>query len=893
MRRFKYVIVASVLSILPITTSGVSINAFAEPGQTLFINEVMAGNSTTLRDGDVDDPKNGAKGGSYSDWVEIYNSSPNEIDLTGYTISDDGATWTCPQGKVPAGGYLIIWASDKDKVAKDGQLHTNFKISSSGETITLKRPDGSIVDTVTTVNLADDETYGRKTDGSAQFVVFSKATPGSANIYDQASVAVKMPSFSHKGGFYTSAFDLQITTDEAGVKIYYTTDGSDPVPNAEGSKEYMGNINIKSRAGDPNVLSMIKNISADTTQPWKAPVGEVFKCTTIRAVAVRDDGTKSKIVTHSYFVDPDMKTRYSIPVISLVTDKTNLFDSATGIYTDTNCEKGGSEWERPMHIEFFEPDGTLGFSQYIGARIHGGWTRKYPQKSFRIYADAGYDDIDKIKYEIFPGLKKRVSGKKLDSFERLILRNAGNDWTGVMFRDEMMQSLVSHLKLDTQAYRPSVVFLDGEYWGIYNIRERYDDEYLKSHYNLDKDKVAILDVLETPEVQDGKEEDAVAYTSDIIDYLKQNPITENSTYEYIKTKMDVENYIDYNVAEIFFGNTDWPGNNVAIWKYKTDDGQYHPEAPYGQDGRWRWLLKDVDFGFGLYGSNVNQNTLAFAVGDTQIFGSQANPPWAVFLLKTLLQNSEFRNEFINRFADQMNTSFEPARVNQRIDEVKSGIEAAMPEHSDRWQAIKMTANNGMENPWGQTATWAQAVQQMKNYASNRPSNVRKHIISKFSANGVTGTAEVKLNSDLSKGYIRINSIDINSSTPGVTNPDSWTGTYFKGVPITVKAIPEEGYKFDHWEGVTGVSETSDTITLDLTSDVNLTAVYKLSGSVDPILYGDLSRDGKVNSSDLLLLKKYILGLIGPEEVDMEAADLNKDGKVNSIDLLNLKRKILE
>ncbi len=808
-------------------------------GQVLFINELMASNTNTIRDGDVDDPDFGSLGGAYSDWIEIYNSGSTAIDLTGYTLSDSSSTWVFPQGIVPAKGFLLVWASDKNKVAKNGQLHSNFKISASGEAITLKNADGTLIDTSAAISLKDDESYGRKTDGTSEWAVFSKATPLSVNIYSSSTTIVKSPVFSHEGGFYTSEFMLKLTTDESGVKIYYTKDGSDPVPGAEGTFEYIDAINIKSRAGDPNVYSMITNISNDQWSKWQKPVGELFKCTPIKAVAVREDGSKSKIITNSYFVDKNMMTRYKIPVISLVTDPANLFDDEKGLYVNENFENKGDEWERPVHIEFFESDGTLAFSQNSGLRINGGYSRKVPQKPFRLYADHGYDDTNKYKYEVFPGLTKQASGKKLDSFSRLVLRNGGNDndWTGVMFRDALMQGLVSHLNLDTLAYRPSVVFLDGEYWGLYNIRERYDSEYLKSHYNLDKDKAVILDVWSYPSVQEGKPGDEKAYQKDIIEYLKTNSITDKATYENIKTKMDIDNFINYNVAEIYYGNVDWPGNNLSIWRYKTDDGKYHPEAPYGQDGRWRWLLRDTDFGFGLYQmKSYAFDSLAFATGDVPEVGdfSYANEPWAVFLLKTLLNNSEFRTQFINSYADQINTSFQPARVNNEIDKFKAGIEDAIQENGDRWRRLNAKSTYPGE------LTWDMNIQSVRNFANNRPSYVRQHIINKFKDIGVTETADINLKTNTAQGYVRINSIDIRSTTPGVNDPGNWTGVYFKGVPVTLKAIPETGYKFDHWEGINGVVNTSDTITFDPEGNMEVKAVfkpenggYKLSGYISP------------------------------------------------------------
>lgn len=826
----------------------------SQSSSTICINEVMASNATTLRDGDIEDADSGSLGGAYSDWIELYNSGTQAIDLSGYTISDSSSTWEFPKGVVvPAKGYILVWASDKNKVAKDGQLHTNFKLSASGEEITLRNAAGVTIDSITFPALKDDQSYGRKTDSSSEWVVFSKSTPLNANVYSAETVVVKKPVFSKEAGFYTSEFNLQLSSDEPGTKIYYTLDGSDPVPGSQGTFEYTNPILVKSRAGDPNVLSAISNISNDMWSQWRGPKGEVFKCTTIKAVAIKDGINKSKIITKSYFVDKDIMTRYNLPVISLVTDKDNFFDPSKGIYVNGNYEKKGEEWERPVHIEFFEKDGTLAFSDNSGIRINGGYTRKIAQKSLRLYAGHDYDDVDAYKYEIFPGLKKQSNGKKLDKFETLILRNAGNDNSGTMFRDALTHQLVSHLNIDTMAYRPSVVFLDGEFWGIYNIRERYDNKYLKNHYNLDKDKVVMLDVLEKLEVSEGEESDTALYQDDVINYLKNHDITNQDVYNYIKTKIDIENYINYNVAEIYCGNTDWPGNNVTIWKYKTDDGQYHPEAPYGQDGRWRWMLKDTDFGFGYQNQSPSFDSIKYATSEQYVQGAalNSNNSWAVFLLKTLIKNTEFRNQFINSFADQLNTSFVPSRVTAKIDELKAGIATAMPEQCDRWQAINMTNNSqnpniptnpfgGGDNPFGGGgnpfgggfplpgmggSTWEDNINVVKNYAEQRPSYMRQNIINNFRNVGVTGTSEINLTTDTSQGYVKVNSIDIKTTTPGITNASNWTGIYFKGVPVTLKAIPNEGYRFDHWEGITGVTTTSDTITFDPTGNVSVRAVF--------------------------------------------------------------------
>lgn len=463
----------------------------------------------------------------------------------------------------------------------------------------------------------------------------------------------------------------------------------------------------------------------------------------------------------------------------------------------------------------------------------------------------------------------------------------------------MMQSLVSHInKLDTQAQRPAILFLNGEYWGVYYIRERYDKEYLEDHYKLDDDKVAMLEPKQEISVQRGTPEDADAYTNEVINYLKSNTITQASTYEYIKTKIDIDNYIIYNVAEIFFGNTDWPGNNVAIWRYKTDDGQYHPEAPYGQDGRWRWMLKDTDFGFGLYNKSVTHDTLSYAAGD-RLEGT-GNPEWSTFLFKTLLQNTEFRNQFINCFSDQLNTSFVSERVLEVINNFEAVLSPEMLEHTDRWQYIKMTAANSRET------TWSQNVQVIKDYAKNRPSNIIQFINNKFTNNGVTGTANITLNTDPTKGYVKINTIDIKASTPGVKEPGAWTGVYFTGIPVTITAMAEEGYVFDHWEGVTG---NSDTVTFNHSGNINITAVFEKDTAVTPTppvvtptptasglpeddVLGDVNKDGYFNSIDFGLVRMYLLGMKKENEINVSAGDVDVNGALNAIDFAYIRQRLL-
>lgn len=686
------------------------------------------------------------------------------------------------------------------------------------------------------------------------------------------------PVFSHPGGFYMQPFELQLSTQEPNSRIYYTLDSSVPVPGSENAFEYSGGILIKDRTEEPNDLSMVSNISNDMFQGWIEPEGQLFKGTVIRAIAVNQQGIVSDVVTQSYFIDPNGIQRYKLPVISVVTDRDNFLDNQIGIYVNGNYEMRGEEWERPVHVEFYEQDGTLAISQNAGIRIHGGYSRRYAQKSFRLYAREEYDEKNWFEHNIFPDLKNKVTGESLEKFKRLVLRMAGNDSQYTMFRDGLMQDLVSHFNVDTQAFRASVLFLNGEFWGIYNVRERYDDRYFQTHYDLDRERIALLSIsgtmTEDISVDEGTEEDAQDYRN-IVNYIGQNNIKDDSTYQYINTKIDLDSYIDYLITHIYFANTDWPANNQVLWKYNTDNGQYNPNAPKGQDGRWRWAIKDTDFGFGLaYGGQVNHDTLAYASAEGRGFG--APPEWSVFLFKTLLENDDFRNKFINRFADHINTAFAPERVNEMIDKKSGDIAHIIDEHNRRWNKIE---------------DWDKEIEILRDFANRRPSFVVNHIVNRFRNNGVVQSASINLGTDIGKGYIRINSIDINEKTPGVKDVSNWNGVYFEGVPVTIKAIPNEGYVFERWEGVSD-NIYSDTITINPQNNMNIRAVFKKTSSND-VLVGDLNEDGAVNSTDYVMLQRYVLDALDLDlENKYEVADVNTDGKINSTDCAVLKRYIL-
>ncbi len=713
----------------------------------------------------------------------------------------------------------------------DRELHANFAISASGETLQLTNPEGAMVDQSPSLPLPADISHGRSIGDPATWLYYDQPTPGAANDTPGYGELLSPPAFSAAAGLYAAGFSLDIAADSPGATVRYTTDGSAPTP---ASPAVSGPLALASRAGEPNDISMIPtNADLWEGESWQPPDGEVFKIHTIRARVFKDGALPSRIVTRSYLVHPDAASRYSVPVVSIATDRDNLFDANVGIYVKGNNDnyfQRGPDWERPAHIEFFEADGTLGFAQDIGLRIHGGTTRNRPRKSLRVYARAEYGE-SWIEYPLFP------DKPQITRYKRFLLRNSGNDWDQTLFRDAMMQSLMAGTDMDIQHSRPAVVFVNGEYWGLHNVRDRYDDRYLDTHYGTgDEANITVLeDRVDTGSGSyDRGDPSGVALYNDLRAFLASPGVADPENLAYVETQMDVDNFIDLQTARIFFRDTDWPGNNQPFWRFVAD---YNPAAPRGLDGRWRWMLLDTDFGFGLdfwyvwesgagNGNNdASHNTLEYALdpdGPRNASGDPnwPNPPWSTYMLRQLTHSAAFRARFINRFADRLNSRFHPDHAAAVINGFEAQYAPEVHEHIRRW---RYPAN---------TAAWSNHVQTMRTFALARAGYMRTHIVNTFSE--VTGTFSLTVDvADDEAGYLRVNSLDVAPGEPGIgAEPYPWTGTYFLGVPVQVTAVPRPGFAFAGWSHDPG--EESDTLVVSSTSTIE--PLFTESGSETVLIH---------------------------------------------------------
>lgn len=548
------------------------------------------------------------------------------------------------------------------------------------------------------------------------------------------------PRFSLAGGFYYDGISLTLSTVSQVSDIFFTLDGSEP---SEAATRYEGPIAI-----------------ATTT--------------VVRARSILPDLSPSPTITHTYFIDED----YALAVISLVSDPSNLWDKELGIYVvgqDSESPNYDRDWERPVHLEFFEADSRAGFRMDAGMKIHGGRSRQWPQKSLSLFARKKYGH-GKIRYPLFPD-------RPIADFEAVILRNSGNDWNATMFRDALMTTLVRDTGTGIQAYRPVVVFLNGRYWGIQNLREKFNEHYLASHYGVDTREIDLLDGSPMAVVGDTE------HYSRTKAFIAKQDLSIARNYDHIQTLIDADDFIEYQVAQIYFGNMDWPGDNIKYWR---------PKHAYG---KWRWLLFDTDFGFARWDYNpFSFNTLEFA---TEPDGPEwPNPPWSTLFLRKLLENTDFRRDFIIRFATDLNTIFRPERVIDTINRMQAAIELDMPAHQELWG--------------GSMEQWYGEVEVLVDFAANRANHVRRHIMAKF-----------RLESTLDLG------LEVTPPGAGEIVVDRrrvtdfpWHGEYFTGIPITLSAVSHRGYRFSGWLTDSETRLDSSVISLDPSGNVSATARFE-------------------------------------------------------------------
>ena len=484
--------------------------------------------------------------------------------------------------------------------------------------------------------------------------------------YPKEKVIISKDSCSVKEDF----LNISMKTRK-GYKIFYTLDGSIPTKN---SIRYKNRITL-TKYSSPDQLVLNENkelmahegINSDDNIP---------KATILRAVSIAPNGTIGPIETKTFFIGTDISDYYgNVAVFSLVTDPKNLLDYNKGILVkgkiydewsktkdgmkvlndnikyeiQGNFTQKGKEWEREATLELFDGSNNSIWQENVGIRLKGNKTRFYSQKSFNIYFRKEYGN-KVLKYELFKD-NKDINGKIINKYEKFSLRNGGNDTEFLKYKDQFLQDLVKSRKVDTQTGRPAILFINGEYWGIYNLQEKYSDTYYSEHYNIDKDNIIVI---KESELDEGEEEDIKLY-DELMKYANKD-LSNEEIYNEFKEIVDIDSMLDYFAIEIYIGNSDWGEENgilknTQLWRVRKPDGSL-----YG-DGKWRWSLYDLEYSSSLYGqkeTNVNYNTIKQAIERQPLF-------------KSVMKNEEFRSCFYNTLKEIGNNNFNSEKLNTILD----------------------------------------------------------------------------------------------------------------------------------------------------------------------------------------------------------------------------------
>ena len=577
------------ISLKKTTTALALATSIATAPAQVVINELMQSNIDCIMDDINEFPDS---------WVELYNSGTTSVNLNQYAISDkDNAdkAWKLPGITLKPGKHILVYC---DKV--ENGLHTPFRLESGKGCNVYLFNNGKVIDKVEGLKKqpAPNIAYGRKTDAGDTWGYMATPTPAATNCGETCKDILGSPVFSEKGRVMKNgkAFKLELSLPEGseGAEIRYTTNGSEPTR---------------------------------TSYLYSSPIN-INKTTVVKAKLFKDGKLSPRSSTQSYiFFTRDI----TLPVISISTDNKYFYDNKIGIYVDGTYQSGKKnyefDWRRPTNIEFFfEPEQESQINQLCETRIMGGATRGNKMKSLAVYANKRFG-AKRLDYEFFPDQRPGIT-----DFKSIALRNAGNDFDYLYMRDAIIQcNTAKHVDIDYQAWRPAIVYINGQYTGMLNIRERSNEDNIYTNY----DGLEDLDMFENWwELKEG--------TWDNYNAFKAFYTEHGHTLAEYEQWMDTMEFLNLMLVNLFYNNRDFPGNNIVMWR------------PTEEGGRWRWIMKDTDFGLGLYGVSASFNTIKW------IYDPNYDPDtsWAnqydhTRLFRRLMEDSDFKREFIDRAAIYM------------------------------------------------------------------------------------------------------------------------------------------------------------------------------------------------------------------------------------------------
>lgn len=544
---------------------------------------------------------------------------------------------------------------------------------------------------------------------------------------------------------------------------------------------------------------------------------ELKETTVLKAAVYKDDQRQGEITTHDFFFDSE----HTLPIVSIVTQPDNLWDPNFGIYVvgsdedNPNYNQRGNDWQRLAVFHYYEPDQQLTVKQEVGLRIHGGGSRGLPQKSFRLYASMDNEGAT-FNYKFFPNYD-------IDQFSTLILRNSGNDWEKAFMRDVIVNRMAARKsEMEFMTDQPVVVYLNGEYWGIYYLRDRFDKEYIHQKFGIDHSEISLM---EQPyrvgsqdallEVKDSRfKQDAELY-QELLEAARA--CQDCANYRQFEKYFDMDSLIDYYIFQLHFANGDWPLNNIKLWRSHNSLVDRNQELgqflPPGLDGKFRWYLYDADLAF-AFKNETEEEVIEAALkrGYDQFIDPN-------FPFENLFYDPTFQEKYFNRYANFLNTTFKSDFVIAEIEALIKEIGPEMPRHIDRWKDEE--SDLGVKFPQS-FQEWLDYTQLLKVHALYRQEGMINNSLEEFSGR-FQGYQMVNLSldsNDTAGGNVRIHQTII----PGEQLP--FSGVYFPNLEIEVEAVPQQGYQFKGWEGnIDEGSHNNRLLKLKLDQDYDLKAIF--------------------------------------------------------------------
>ncbi len=777
------------------------------------INEVMPCNlSTTMNTDNY----------NFSGYVEF--SSDQQENLRGYTLVhfkkgskkySEKWTWNIDKDiMLTAGGYTMVWFDEGDNAN-----HSPYKLDADGGYLLLKK-GGTVVDSLAFGKQTAHISYGRF--GTSEG--YMEPSPGAANTTAYANLSrCQAPKFSEKGGLKSGNVSLTLSCETAGATIRYTTDGSEPT--------------VQSQA-------------------YNSPI--IFNSNTnIRAKAFANGMLPSAIATSSYIYNDNDHNEcggFTVPVVSITVDDRYFNDNQIGMMvqgtngkrSEKNCfgsmgnANYNNDWQRPVNFEYFE-NGEQVVSQELEATVEGGCSRTYTVKSISLKASkkTGADLVDYHLFKMKPDLYHQT----------IYLRNGGqgadagmNMWGGgmfgpgqggpgqgqqqqqqktdkVKFRDALMQAFGTNMNIDYQAYQPVAYYINGEYMGMMALMERTNSSYVEANHGVDGDNIDMVTLSDQLGINVSKGT-LDAYNS-LISFLESNDTQTEEYYAEACKRMDMDEYIEYQILEQFICNADWPGNNTKIWRERKDGS------------RFRWILFDTDYGFGHDGAlNSQSNMITYCRGEGKTnWGNQQ--PWMTTMFKHLSDNPQFAKKFTTKYLIHLSTTLTENRLRSVYDSIVSLVEheycADMHKSAQEASASMLT------------------------FALERPQNILQHL-QQYA--GTEAAVDFVLKSNVAGAHFTINGEPVNG----------FNGKYLPGFATEFKAYPPAGYKFDHWEIQGEFDETNKTsncisnlpgeLSGSLTSTCTITAVFTASSHENTLVINELCASSDKTSGNADEYGKY-------------------------------------